>query len=181
MSRTTQLRLMAEYNGWMNTKVYDAAATLPEAAVALDRGAFFGSILGTLEHLVVGDTLWLKRFSEHPAGTGLAPIRELPAPTSLAQIQFGALSPLRERRAWLDRLIDDWIGGLEEVALDVPLVYRNSRGQLFTRSLGLLLVHFFNHQTHHRGQATTLLAQAGVDVGVTDLLALIPEVSGDPA
>lgn len=178
MSRLETYRLMARYNTWMNAKVYDAAATLTPEALAADRGAFFGSLLGTLEHIVVADTLWLKRFAGAPAAAEvLAPAVALPAPTGLDQIQFGALAPLRRHREMLDGVIEAFAAGLAESDLDRPLGYRNSKGQPFTKPFGLLLTHFFNHQTHHRGQATTLLAQAGADVGVTDLLALIPEAS----
>ncbi len=176
MSRIDGLRLMADYNAWMNRSIYDAAARLPAEEIATDRGAFFGSVLGTLEHLVVADTIWLKRFAEHPAGGPLAAVRDLPRPTGLAQIQFGALAPLRERREMLDGLIVGWTGSLAESDLDVPLAYRNTHGDAFVKPFGLVLLHLFNHQTHHRGQTTTLLTQAGVDVGVTDLLTLIPNV-----
>jgi uncharacterized damage-inducible protein DinB len=97
------------------------------------------------------------------------------APTSLGQIQFGALAPLRERRDLLDRAIEAFVGDLEAADLDRPLPYRNIKGLPFTKDFGALLTHFFNHQTHHRGQVTTLLFQAGVDPGATDLLLLIPE------
>ena len=176
MSRIDQFRLLARYNGWMNGRLYDAAAELPAEALAQNRGAFFGSILGTLEHLVVADTLWLKRFAAHPRGAALAPVVDLPMPASLDAIQFGALGPLRERRELLDRAIATFVADLDEAGLELPLAYRNSKGLSFEKSFGLLLTHFFNHQTHHRGQATTLFSQAGVDVGVTDLLALIPEI-----
>jgi len=176
MSRIDGLRLAADYNAWMNRSIYDAAARLPAEAVAADRGAFFGSILGTLEHLVVADTLWLKRFAEHPSGAVLAPVRDLPKPTALAQIQFGALAPLRERREMLDGLFVAWAGSLTESDLDGPFAYRSTRGDAFVKTFGLVVMHVFNHQTHHRGQTTTLLTQAGVDVGVTDLLTLIPNL-----
>lgn len=176
MSRIEQFRLLARYNGWMNAKLYDAAATLPPEAVAADRGAFFGSILGTLEHLVVADTIWLKRFAEHPAGGALAPVRELPQPASLDAVQFGALAPLRERRDFLDRLIDAFVADLRPADLDTALAYRSTKGVPFSKPFADVLTHVFNHQTHHRGQTTTLLFQAGVDPGVTDLLVLIPDV-----
>ena len=176
MARIDGLRLMADYNAWMNRSIYDAAARLPAEEVAADRGAFFGSILGTLEHLVVADTLWLKRFAEHPSGAALAAARDLPQPTALSQIQFGALAPLRERRELLDGLFVDWTRSLVESDLDAPLTYRSTRGDVFTKPFELVLLHVFNHQAHHRGQTTTLLTQAGVDVGVTDLLTLIPNV-----
>lgn len=174
MARIEHFRLLARYNAWMNGRLYDAAATLPAETLTENRGAFFGSLLGTLEHVVVGDTLWLKRFAAHPAGGALAGVAALPTPTALNEIQFGALGPLRERRDLIDRAIEAFVADLDEAGLDLPLAYRNSKGVPSTRDFGLLLTHFFNHQTHHRGQATTLLSQAGVDVGVTDLLVLIP-------
>ena len=60
-------KLLASYNEWMNAKIYDAAGSLPYSELTADRGAFFGSVLGTLNHLVVGDRIWLRRFSSHPA------------------------------------------------------------------------------------------------------------------
>jgi uncharacterized damage-inducible protein DinB len=175
MSRIDAVRLQARYNSWMNTRLYDAAATLSPAALAENRGAFFGSILGTFEHLVVADTLWLKRFAAHSAGTALAPVTALPMPASLDAIQFGELAPLRARRDLLDGCIAAFAADLDDAGLDLPLAYHNSKGLPFTKPFDLLLTHFFNHQTHHRGQATTLFSQAGIDVGVTDLLMLIPD------
>lgn len=175
MARIEHFRLLARYNTWMNGRLYDVAATLPEAAILLDRGAFFGSILGTFEHLVVADTLWLKRFAAHPAAIALAPVTALADPTSLDQVQFGTLGPLRERRDLLDRAIEAFLADLAEVDLDHALAYRSIKGLPFTKDFWALLTHFFNHQTHHRGQVTTLISQAGIDPGVTDLLMLIPE------
>ncbi|MGE0316179.1 MAG: DinB family protein [Lautropia sp.] len=177
MDRLAHLRLLAEYNGWMNRKLVAAARRLAPAELALDRGAFFGSILGTLNHLVVGDTIWLKRFAAHPAGfASLDPVRALPAPGALNARVFDSLEPLAAHRALLDDAILAWTGELVDADLDHPLRYANTRGVTSTRSFYALAVHFFNHQTHHRGQATALLNQAGVDVGVTDLLALIPDL-----
>ena len=68
MQRTEHIRLMAHYNTWMNERLYAAAASLPDAELSTERGAFFGSILGTLNHLVVADRIWLGRYTFHPAG-----------------------------------------------------------------------------------------------------------------
>lgn len=174
MNRIEQITLMANYNQWMNRKVYDAAGTLTDAQLILDRQAFFGSILGTLNHLMLGDTVWLKRFAEHPADfSALAPLSAIATPADLKQLAFVDLSELSAHRAWLDQLIIDWAYSLQESHLDQHLRYHNMRGVAAEKPFFGLLVHFFNHQTHHRGQVTTLLTQAGVDVGTTDLLALI--------
>ncbi|WP_342595082.1 DinB family protein [Salinicola lusitanus] len=171
--------LLASYNQWMNSKVYEAASLLSANDLAMDRGAFFGSILGTLNHILVADTIWLKRFAEHPAClTSLREVVDLAHPTGLDQILFDDIERLSERRVWLDQKIIGWIAGLSDDDLDIVLTYRNSQGMTFHKRYSSLVLHFFNHQTHHRGQASTLLSQAGKDVGVTDLLALIPNDIG---
>ena len=174
VNRIEQIALMATYNQWMNRKVYDAASRLSHTALVEDRQAFFGSILGTLNHLVLGDTVWLKRFALHPAADSvLAPLNAIDTPHDLNQLAFTELDTLQARRAWLDELIIAWAHSLSDSDLDHSLRYHNMRGVAADKPFFSLLVHFFNHQTHHRGQVTTLLSQAGVDVGVTDLLALI--------
>jgi len=169
---------MAAYNAWMNAKLYEAAAKLTAAELAQDRGAFFGSILGTLNHLVVGDTIWLKRFATHPSNpAALDPVRTLPQPAALNEVVFTDLAKLKARRDLLDESITAWAASLKEGDLAHILHYANTRGVQSRKRFSSLVTHFFNHQTHHRGQATTLLLQAGQDVGVTDLLALIPDES----
>jgi uncharacterized damage-inducible protein DinB len=175
MSEHANLILLASYNTWMNTKVYEAAAQLPSEALNADRGAFFGSIMGTLNHLVAGDTIWLKRFAALFENDRLLdPVRALAAPTGLSAMFSTELAPLSAHRAMLDAVIEAWVARLSGGDLEASLAYRNTRGELNDRPLGSVLVHFFNHQTHHRGQVSTLLSQAGVDIGVTDLLMLIP-------
>ncbi|SEB77727.1 Uncharacterized damage-inducible protein DinB (forms a four-helix bundle) [Pseudomonas saponiphila] len=175
MQRTEHLCLMARYNQWMNAKLYHAAMTLPEAQIVLDRQAFFRSILGTLNHLLAGDTIWLKRFAQHPARfAALAPLQQVALPRDLKSLLFPNLNRLWQQRQWLDQLILDFSQSLSEADLDSSLHYANTKGVAAERNFHALLVHFFNHQTHHRGQASTLLTQAGVDVGDTDLLLLIP-------
>lgn len=174
VNRIEHITLMAGYNQWMNQKVYDAASHLTDAQLLEDRRAFFGSILGTLNHLALGDTVWLKRFARHPAGyLALAPLEAVAMPADLKQLAFADLRTLAAYRVWLDQLIIDWVNTLQAPELDQRLQYHNMRGVAADKDFSSLLLHFFNHQTHHRGQVTTLLSQAGVDVGDTDLLALI--------
>jgi uncharacterized damage-inducible protein DinB len=175
MSLKDQFELLATYNQWMNAKVYEAAGHLSATDLARNRGAFFGSILGTLNHILVADTIWLKRFATHPScGISLREVVALPDPTSLDQIVFDDIGQLAERRAWLDQRIVDWIAEMPADEPDSALSYRNVKGVAASKSYSSLVVHFFNHQTHHRGQASTLLSQAGEDIGVTDLLVQIP-------
>ena len=175
MGRIEHIGLLASYNQWMNAKLYAAANELPAVELSVNRQAFFGSILGTFNHLVVGDTLWLQRFARHPANyPALAPILNQPTPSRLDQQLFNDLKSLSEHRQWLDAIICTWAAALTEPELEQTLSYHNSQGVAANKQFYSLLMHFFNHQTHHRGQVTTLLSQAGVSVGVTDLLALIP-------
>lgn len=175
MNRISHVRLMAAYNAAMNASVYDAARKLPAVLLNSDKKAFFGSILGTLNHLVNADIIWLKRFAGHPAGyPQLEAVRALPDPVGLGAIGSGDIDSLWERRGRLDQRIVAWTAAVTEADLDHILHYENLRGA-FDRNFFSLLMHFFNHQTHHRGQASTLLSQEGIDIGVTDLLYWIPQ------
>ncbi|ODN69191.1 DinB family protein [Methylobrevis pamukkalensis] len=109
---------------------------------------------------------------------GVAPeVDALEAPTALDQIVETGLADLRRRRDVLDGLFERLVAGLEPADLGQTLAYARMNGERQQKPLGLVLMHVFNHQTHHRGQTTTLMSQAGSDVGVTDLLALIPEAA----
>lgn len=170
--------LMARYNSWMNRRMYAAALTLPADEVYRDRGAFFGSVLETLNHVAVADCIWLHRFAQHPDAAQLrTDLADIPVPTSLRQALAPSLPALRNLRARLDAVIVDWAGSLTARQLDGVLRYANLAGVAQSKAFAVLVLHFFNHQTHHRGQAGTLLHQAGVDVGVTDLVAFVP---GEP-
>lgn len=177
LDRTSHVRLMASYNRWMNERVYAATATLPDAAVTADRKAFFGSILGTLNHIVNGDLIWLNRFATLPARyAALAALADFPRPLGgLNEPRAPDLAALALLRRRLDEVILGFAGEVKGDDLDAVLNWTNSKGITSNKVFGEVLLHFFNHQTHHRGQVTTLLSQEGVDVGVTDLLALIPE------
>ena len=124
MTDDARFTLLASYNTWMNQRLYAAAATLPHDALAADRGAFFGSILGTLNHLVVTDTIWLKRFAAAPdASPVLRMLDGIPMPRELDAMPYATLSALRARRAWLDALIpphpEDTL--FSQVACSIPL------------------------------------------------------------
>ncbi|SFL96798.1 DinB family protein [Rugamonas rubra] len=180
MSTREHFALMASYNETMNQQVYAAAARLAPAELTAERGAFFGSIIGTLNHLVVADTIWLQRCAALPAThPALDPVRALPAPSALGQVLETELAPLLARRRALDAVIHAFVAELGDEELAGPLRYHNTKGLPFAKRLSSVLAHLFNHQTHHRGQASTLLFQAGQDIGVTDLLVLIPNEPAD--
>lgn len=173
MMLTKHFTLMASYNQWMNTKLYAATATLPNEKISEHSGAFFGSILGTLNHILIADTAWLKRFAHHSHSfSTLNNIADLPMPTRLDAMLHHDFEQLTIARRLLDDTIIHLCDELTDEILLQPLTYHNMKGERFTKQFSFLLQHFFNHQTHHRGQTTTLLFQKSVDVGVTDLLAI---------
>jgi len=149
----------ATYNTWMNAKVYDVCAGIPDAERKADRGAFFKSVHGTLNHLMFGDFAWLNRL----AGTSFDV-------SHTDEILYEAFDDMRAAREVLDAQIEEWAGGLSPEWLDAEMVWTSMADNVERRQpRWLLTLHMFNHQTHHRGQLTTLLTQMGRDVGVTDL------------
>ena len=151
----TGFRAMARYNRWMNERIYKLCEKLPDAERRADRGAFFRSIHGTLNHLLLGDRLWLGRF--------LA--REFRVET-LADELYEDFSELRRERAKTDAEILEWVESLDEKRLAAPLKFRSIVGNRDgSFPLWFAVQHFFNHQTHHRGQVTTLLMQARLTRG----------------
>jgi uncharacterized damage-inducible protein DinB len=170
-----QIVQLSAYNAIMNERLYGMAAQLTHDDLFRDRQAFFGSVFATLNHLVAADGIWLKRFSTHPAPQpALDAIRAAPAPARLDQTLAPDLPALLTLRHRLDATIGRWAADLRESDLDQVLVYANMKGVVSRKRYGSLILHLFNHQTHHRGQVTTLLSQSGIDIGVTDLLMLIP-------
>ena len=171
-------RFLAHYNRWMNERLFEACERLDETARKAPRGAFFGSIHGTLNHLLWGDMLWLGRFAaQDEPGEALqalpADLLVLPPGGRHATELHADWAALRAHRARLDAAIEAWLDALPEDFCGRTMRYANTLGAQRAHPMWQALTHFFNHQTHHRGQVSTLLQQAGVDVGVTDLIALV--------
>jgi uncharacterized damage-inducible protein DinB len=147
MTPTAHTRMFGHYNAWANGRLYDAAAQLTREQYRADRGAFFKSVHGTLNHLLVTDRLWMRRFT----GTGEAPDR-------LDAILFETLDELRAAREAEDRRIVDFVDGLDDGRIAATIRYRRvSSPDEFEQELAPALAHWFNHQTHHRGQVHALL------------------------
>jgi uncharacterized damage-inducible protein DinB len=158
----------ARYNAWANRRLYDAAAKLSDADYRADRGAFFKSMHGTLNHLLTADWVWMHRFT----GQG-------PSPTKLDAIQHERLADLCATREAEDRRIIAYVDGLSEQQLAGTIRYRRvSTPEEFEQALAPALAHFFNHQTHHRGQAHSILCSFGHRDLVLDLLGYQREVQG---
>lgn len=169
-------RLMAAYNRRMNQQVFGAALELSETTLHENQGAFFKSISGTLNHILVGDLLWLDRFKYHSRRYKcLSLLSIFPAPNQLNDILYEDSTVLYNVRQRVDEIIEEWINNeLREDDLERDLEYFTTKGVQSRRNFGELLSHVFNHQTHHRGQVSLMLSQRGLDIGTTDFLLDIP-------
>lgn len=155
-----QARAMASYNSWMNARLFESCAQLSDEQRKRNAGAFFGSIHGTLNHLLLADRIWMGRFTGEPY-----------AFSSLRDELYADFAQLRAAREREDARIAAWVRTLDAAALSSQLRYTSAVNPQPRRyPLWFALTHFFNHQTHHRGQITTLLHQQGIDPGVTDLI-----------
>ena len=157
---------LAHYNVWANERLYEACAQLPEAEYMQPRPAFFGSIHGTLNHLLVADRVWLARIERKP-----------PLKVTTDQILYGDFVALRVARRAEDEHLVNVIADLSARSLDQPLAYANMAGERQQTPLRLVLGHLFNHQTHHRGQVHYLLSQTSVKPPPLDLIYYVREAA----
>ncbi|GEP10411.1 DinB family protein [Methylobacterium gnaphalii] len=157
---------MAAYNAVLNTKIYAAAARLSDAERKAERGAFWRSIHGTLNHLVWADRMWMSRIDGWEAPT------QTLAESGTVHEAFAALAEARER---MDADLAAWAARIEPEWLDGALTwFSGAAGREITAPRGLVVTHLFNHQTHHRGQVHAMLTAAGERVGDTDLPFVLP-------
>jgi uncharacterized damage-inducible protein DinB len=141
-------RQCATYNRRANERLYEACARLSDGDRRRPLGSFFGSIHGTLNHIMVGDRIWMSRFAgETVPSTGL---------DAILHDDFAALT---EARVAEDRRIEDFFAGLDPAFLDRRITYINNQGLRFSDPVTVLVPHFFNHQTHHRGQVHAMITQ----------------------
>lgn len=161
MINSDYLRVMARYNRWQNSEVYGAAGRLDDAARRNERGAFFGSIQGTLSHLYWADRIWLSRFDlVEPPGV---PIAESAGFVD----DFEELSELRRV---LDEVLVEFCDGYDPGPITGSLEWYSGAIKANAKApLSVIFTHFFNHQTHHRGQIHAMITAAGDRTGDTDL------------
>jgi uncharacterized damage-inducible protein DinB len=159
------VRTMAAYNSEMNRRIYAAAKRLPETARRLGRGAFWGSIHGTLCHLLWGDQMWMSRFDGWPKPA--VGIKE--SPTLI--VDFEELSHARfyadgRISSWAERIGEDWLR-------QDQVWFSQAAKRELRQPRSLLVTHFFNHQTHHRGQVHAMITACGEEMGDTDLFLVV--------
>jgi uncharacterized damage-inducible protein DinB len=162
MISSTYVRQMAAYSAWQNDNQYAAANSLSDAARRQDRGAFFGSIHATLNHLIWADMMWMSRI----AGTALP--EQVGIPQSVAM--YEDWPALKSERLRFDKVIVDWAAGVTDADLAGDLNwYSAAVGRELQKPRWICITHMFNHQTHHRGQVHAMLTAAGARPGDTDL------------
>ena len=170
--------VMARYNHWMNGKLYGICGELSDEERKRDMGAFFGSIHRTLSHILLADYAWMRRFTGDSEAFQFRDAKGEPIEVrSLDQELYADFGMLRTVRRKTDGQIQAWVAGLTEADLSALLRYETSIGEKHEHPIWWAVSHFFNHQTHHRGQITTLLKQIGINPGVTDLAAMLRTVS----
>jgi uncharacterized damage-inducible protein DinB len=164
------IRTMAEYNAEMNRRLYAAAARLSDTERREPHGAFWGSIHGTLTHILWGDQQWMSRFDGWERPT--TPIKQSAG-------MIADFAELRAEREKADASVSRWANKVDDARLAEDLTwFSGAANREVTAKKGLLVTHFFNHQTHHRGQAHAMLTAAGQETGDTDLFLLVPEIVG---
>ncbi len=164
MADLPYFRRLARYNGWANRRLYFACADLSPAAWAAPRAGFFPSLQKTLNHILVGDRAWLSRFEQV----------ELPH-RRLDEVPYPEFSALKAAREAEDERIVTYTLGLDSERLEGDLVYRNMAGEAQVTPLRWSLAHFFNHQTHHRGQAHAMLSSTDVKPPSLDMIVFLRE------
>jgi uncharacterized damage-inducible protein DinB len=175
MDLITQFKTMAQYNTWMNRSLYDTCATLSDEERKRDRHAFFGSIHRTLNHLLLTDRAQMGRFVGTDRTRSLDKHGSPIEIRTLDQELYEHFATLRREREKTDAMIEAWTASNEMTPefLEREMIYdAMSAPGRYRVPMRIAVTHFFNHQTHHRGQITTLLSQLGQDPGVTDLMAL---------
>jgi uncharacterized damage-inducible protein DinB len=152
---------MARYNRWQNENLYGVADTLSDAERRRERGAFFGSIHATLNHLLWADQIWMSRLAGSPRPEG-------GIPESVSR--YAQWSDLKRERGAFDEIIIDWADHLDAARLAGDLTWYSAAAKTeLSKPRWLLVTHMFNHQTHHRGQTHCMLTQAGGKPNDTDL------------
>lgn len=158
---TDNFRQLADYNHWANLRVYAAALEMPEQQYRRPTGVFFGSLHGTLNHLLLTDRIWLKRLT----GEGEHPDR-------LNAILYDDRRELLRARIAEDARLNDVVRNYTEADLVKDVSYQTTSGKPYSQARQDILLHLFNHQTHHRGQAHACISiLTGSEPPTLDLLA----------
>jgi len=160
------LKTLYAFNAWARGRMLDAVAGLDEAAYRRDLGNSFGSVHGTVVHILGAEEIWLKRWRGE-------------SPTALVSPDaFASLADVRRRWHALEAELQGFLGALTEEGVLRVVRYRDIRGNAYATPLWQTMQHVVNHSTYHRGQVTTMLRQLGAKPVATDLVAYYRQQAG---
>jgi uncharacterized damage-inducible protein DinB len=145
------LRMLARYNRTANVGLYEQCGKLDLIEYRRERHGSFGSIHALLNHVLLSDRIWMSRFS---GGGKTTP--------PLNSILFETFAELSSARSEQDASIEAFFEKVDGDFLIRPLSYTNSQGKDYLESAPVAVLHFFNHQTHHRGQVHVMISQTDV-------------------
>ena len=158
MTTIINFQLLANFNTWANTKIFSSCMELDDSEYKKDRGAFFSSIHGTLNHSLVVDRAYISRIEGKDHSL-----------KSLDQILYENLFQLEEARKKEDKHLVDLVNSLSEESIHKEITYKGFETGITTYTINLILITLFNHQTHHRGQVHNMLSQAGIQPPQIDI------------
>ena len=151
MTTISNFQLLANFNKWANTNIFSSCKELDDIKYKKDRKAFFSSIHGTLNHLLVVDRAFIAHIKGKNHGL-----------KSLDQILYENLFQLEEARIKEDKCLVDLVNNLSEESIHKEITYNGFETGKTTHTINIILISMFNHQTHHRGQIHNMLSQAGI-------------------
>ncbi|MEA5620952.1 DinB family protein [Cronbergia sp. UHCC 0137] len=154
----SHFQMLARYNSLANSRLYGVCSQLGDAERKQIRPAFFKSIHGTLNHIMVGDRIWMGRFTGQEMSS-----------TGLDAILYDDFEELSAARIWEDNRIEQFTLNLNQDFVIGNITYTNSQRKSYSDPVEILLTHFFNHQTHHRGQIHDMLTQTNIIPPVLDM------------
>lgn len=158
LSLIKHFQMLARYNTLANHRIYKSCSQLSRSELHRFRPAFFGSIYATLNHLLIADRIWLARFAGQTVSS-----------TNLDEILYENFSDLQSARILEDLRIEEFASKLTDPDLSEEITYTNHEGKVYRDPVDLLVTHFFNHQTHHRGQIHDMISQTEISPPILDL------------
>ncbi|ENV17601.1 DinB family protein [Acinetobacter guillouiae] len=158
-------RILAQYNIWATQRLCESLKSVSDDDFNKDVGLYFKSIVGTLNHLLLGEHyLWYSRFKQ-----GISPAIALN--TMIQTKKTALLDELQEKsKNWIE-----FLEQLDEKTLNADLTYKRVSGQQLTLPYAATLMHVFNHGTHHRGQITAAMTGLGYACPELDLVYMLVE------
>jgi uncharacterized damage-inducible protein DinB len=162
MDLSNHFQMLARYNRIANERLYEKCSALSDSEYRMNREGSFGSIHALLNHVLLGDRIWMSRFE---GGGQTTP--------PLNTVLYEAFSELRDARVMEDARIESFFGNLQPDFAERPLAYINNQGKSYVETTPVAFSHFFNHQTHHRGQVHVMLSQTSVAPPALDLLRIV--------